>query len=237
MGRFPNIAASKAKTGALKGKLYGMYAKEIYQAAKNGGTSIDGNLALRRLVEKAKKEQVPQDVIKRAIDKVNSGADENYVTKRYELFGPSGSNLIVDCLTDNENRTVSNIRAAINKTDAKMGSMGSVAFMYDNLAVLAFKGISEEEALNVLIENDLDADMEMQDDLLYLYGNPTDLNNLKEAIISYKEVEFEVDEISMLPKSTITLSGESKEDFQKLLNLLDDIDDVNHVYHNVELGD
>lgn len=235
MGRFPNIAAAKAKTGAARGKLYGMYAKEIYQTAKNGGTSLDGNLALKRLVEKAKKEQVPQDVIKRAIDKVTSGTDENYITKRYELFSLGGSNLIVDCLTDNENRTVSNIRAAINKTEAKMGAMGSVAFMYDNLAVLAFKGISEEEVLEVLIENGLEADSETQGDLVYVYGAPTDLNNLKEAITKFKPVEFEVDEISMLPKNTVKLQGEELEDFQKLLGLLDDIDDVNHVYHNVEL--
>ena len=88
MGRFPNIAAAKAKTGAAKGKLYGMYAKEIYQVAKNGGVTPEGNPALKRLIEKAKKEQVPNDVIKRAIDKVNSGADESYENARYELFGP-----------------------------------------------------------------------------------------------------------------------------------------------------
>ena len=91
MGRFPNIAAAKAKTGAAKGKLYGMYAKEIYQVAKNGGTTPEGNPALKRLIEKAKKEQVPGDVIKRAIDKVNSGAGENYEVVTYELFGPNNS--------------------------------------------------------------------------------------------------------------------------------------------------
>ena len=88
MGRFPNIAAAKAKTGAAKGKLYGMYAKEIYQAAKNGGVTPEGNPALKRLIEKAKKEQVPSDIINRAIEKVNSGADESYDSLRYEGFGP-----------------------------------------------------------------------------------------------------------------------------------------------------
>ena len=86
MGRFPNIAAAKAKTGAAKGKLYGMYAKEIYQVAKTGGTDPNGNLTLRHLIDKAKKEQVPADVIKRAIDKVNSGVDESYTSVRYEII-------------------------------------------------------------------------------------------------------------------------------------------------------
>ena len=102
MGRFPNIAASKAKTGAAKAKVYSSYAKEIYQVAKQGGTDPNGNLTLRHLIEKAKKEQVPADVIKRAIDKVNSGADESYTSVRYEGFASGGATVMVDCLTDNE---------------------------------------------------------------------------------------------------------------------------------------
>ena len=148
MGRFPNIAAAKAKTGAAKGKLYGMYAKEIYLAAKNGGVTPEGNPSLKRLIEKAKKEQVPSDVIKRAIDKVNSGAGENYETLTYELFGPAGSTLMVECLTDNVNRSVSDVRAAVNKAHVKMGAQGSVAYMYDNLCIVGFNGISEEDIMN-----------------------------------------------------------------------------------------
>ena len=110
MGRAYEVRkASIQKTGAAKGKIYSMYAKEIYQAAKAGGTSLDANASLKRLVEKAKKEQVPSDIIKRAIDKVNSGADESYESTRYEIFGPAGSTVLVDCLTDNLNRTVSDL--------------------------------------------------------------------------------------------------------------------------------
>ena len=151
MGRFPNIAAAKAKTGALKGKLYGMYAKEIYQTAKSGGVTPEGNPSLKRLIEKAKKDQVPADVIKRAIDKVSSGADESYENARYELFGPAGSTVIVDCLTDNVNRTVSDIRTVVNKTHVKMGAINSVSYMYDNLCIVGFKGLTEEEAMDALI--------------------------------------------------------------------------------------
>jgi len=237
MGRFPNIAAAKAKTGAAKGKLYGMYAKEIYQAAKNGGVTPEGNPALKRLIEKAKKEQVPSDVIKRAIDKVNSGAGENYETLTYEVFGPAGSTLMVECLTDNVNRSVSDVRTVINKCKVKMGAMGSVAYMYDNLCTVGFKGLSEDEVMNALIENDIDfIDMEDNDGNILIYGNPSDLYKIKEAITSVKnDIEFTIDEISMLPKERITLEGESLNEFNKLITMLDEVDDVQNVYHNVEL--
>ena len=236
MGRFPNIAAAKAKTGAAKGKLYGMYAKEIYQVAKNGGVTPEGNPALKRLIEKAKKEQVPNDVIKRAIDKVSSGADESYENARYELFGPGGSTLIVDCLTDNVNRTVSDIRTVVNKCHVKLGAMNSVSYMYDNLCIVGFKGLTEEEVMDALINNDVDIiDMEDEDGTIMIYGEPTDLNKIKEAVLSVKEVTFDIDEIAMLPKDKIKLDGENLEVFNKLVTMLDEVDDVNHVYHNVEL--
>ena len=237
MGRFPNIAAAKAKTGAAKGKLYGMYAKEIYQTAKNGGTTPEGNPALKRLIDKAKKEQVPSDVIKRAIDKVNSGTGENYETLTYEIFGPSGSTLLVECLTDNTNRSVSAVRAVVNKCHVKMGGMGSVNYMYDNLCTVGFSGLSEDDIMNALIENDIDfVDMETNEGNTLIYGNPNDLYKIKEAITSVKpDIEFTVDEISMLPKERITLAGEDLETFNKLLNMLDEVDDVQNIYHNVEL--
>lgn len=236
MGRFPNIAAAKAKTGAAKGKLYGMYAKEIYQVAKNGGVTPEGNPALKRLIEKAKKDQVPNDVIKRAIDKVSSGADESYENARYELFGPGGSTLIVDCLTDNVNRTVSDIRTVVNKCHVKLGAMNSVSYMYDNLCIVGFKGLTEEVTMDALINNDVDiTDMEDEDGTIMIYGEPTDLNKIKEAVLSVKEVTFDIDEIAMLPKDKIKLTGEDLEVFNKLVTMLDEVDDVNHVYHNVEL--
>ena len=236
MGRFPNIAAAKAKTGAAKGKLYGMYAKEIYQVAKNGGVTPEGNPALKRLIDKAKKEQVPNDVIKRAIDKVSSGADESYENARYELFGPGGSTLIVDCLTDNVNRTVSDIRTVVNKCHVKLGAMNSVSYMYDNLCIVGFKGLTEEEVMDALISNDVDiTDMEDENGTIMIYGEPTDLNKIKEAVLSVKEVPFDIDEIAMLPKDKIKLDGVDLEVFNKLVTMLDEVDDVNHVYHNVEL--
>ena len=237
MGRFPNIAASKAKTGAAKGKLYGMYAKEIYQAAKNGGVTPEGNPSLKRLIEKAKKDQVPSDIIKRAIDKVSSGAGENYEELVYEIFGPAGSTLMIKCLTDNVNRSVSDLRTVINKCHVKMGAMGSVAYLYDNLCVVGFKGLDEETVMESLISEDVDfVDLENDDNQIIIYGQPQDLFKIKQAVTNIDaNIEFTLDEISLLPKDRITLEGESLDEFNKLLNMLDEVDDVQTVYHNVEL--
>ncbi len=238
MGRAYEVRkASIQKTGAAKAKLYSMYAREVYQAAKNGGTELEGNPTLKRLVEKAKKEQVPNDIINRAIDKVNSGADETYTEANYEIFGPSGSTAIVACLTDNVNRSVSSIRAVINKCHVKMGAQGSVSYMYDHLCIVSFKGLSEEETLDALLEAGLDiTDIESENDEVIVYGAPNDLNKIKEAILAkLPNVEFDLDEITMLPKEKVTLTGEDKETFERMLNLLDEVEDVQHVYHNVEL--
>ena len=238
MGRAYEVRkASIQKTGAAKGKIYSMYAKEIYQAAKNGGTSLDANAALKRLVEKAKKEQVPSDIINRAIDKVNSGADESYESTRYEIFGPGGSTVLADCLTDNLNRTVSDIRTAINKTHTKLGAMNSVSYMYDNICVVGFTGLTEEEAMDALIEEGLDViDIEMNGNEVLITGDPNDLYAIKEAIKSkLPDVSFDVDELTTVAQSTITLSGEDLETFNKLIEMLENVDDIQHIYHNVNL--
>ena len=238
MGRAYEVRkASIQKTGAAKAKLYSMYAREIYQVAKNGGTELESNASLKRLIEKAKKEQVPSDIIKRAIDKVGSGVDESYESVRYELFGPAGSTLIVDCLTDNVNRTVSAIRAVLNKTHTKMGAINSVSYMYDNLCIVSFKGLTEEEVMDALIEKDVDIiDIEIEDDSIVLYGEPSNLFNIKDAISSIKsDIIFEMDEITTLPKEKINLTGEDLDTFNKMILMLDDIEDVQNIYHNVHM--
>ena len=236
MGRAYEVRkASIQKTGAAKAKLYSMYAREIYQAAKSGGVELESNSVLKRLVERAHKEQVPNDIIKRAIDKVNSGVDEAYQTVRYELFGPSGSTIIVECLTDNVNRSVSAVRAVVNKCHIKMGAIGSVMYMYENLSIIGFKGLDEEQVMDAFIEHDVDVkDMEENDDMIMVYGEPQDLFAMKEAIHAVDpKIEFEVDEITWLPKEKVTLSGEDKETFERTIHMLDECEDVNHIYHNV----
>ena len=237
MGRAYEVRkASIQKTGAARRKIYSMYAREIYDVAKKGGTDPASNASLKRLMEKAKKEQVPADIIKRAIDKVNSGADETYEKVVYEVFGPAGSTAVVECLTDNVNRSISSVRAALNKCKSKMGSMGSVTFNYDHLCIVSVKGIDEESLLELLLENGIDViDIESKDDCVIVYGNPMDSNAIKEAVVSkLGDMEFDVDDIAYLPKDTIELVGDDKEVFERLLTMLDDVEDVQNVYHNVK---
>lgn len=238
MGRAYEVRkASIQKTGAARGKVYSLYAKEIYQAAKNGGTEVTSNANLKRLIERAKKEQVPSDIIKRAIDKVNSGVDENYQQTTYEMFGPSGSTLVIDCLTDNLNRSISELRAVANKCHVKMGAQGSVTFNYDHLCIVGFKGLTEEETMDALIEKGADfVDMELDGDMIIVYGNPQNLYQIKDAITSkLPNVEFDIDEISYIAKEKISLSEDDKVIFDRILTLLDDVEDVQNVYYNVEI--
>ena len=238
MGRAYEVRkASIQKTGAAKAKLYSMYAREIYKVAKQKGTEVESNAELKRIIEKAKKEQVPSDIIKRAIDKVNSGVDESYLSNTYELFGPSGSTIIAECLTDNVNRTVSDLRTALNKCHCKMGNPGSVSYLYDHNSILSFKGLSEEETMDILIENDLDiTDIENEENVITIYGNPLDLIPIKEILIKNNIEDFIIDEVSYLPKEQIELSKEDNEIFEKLIGMLDEVEDVQNIYHNVKNG-
>lgn len=236
MGRAYEVRkASIQKTGAARGKVYAMFAKEIYLAAKKS-TDPDANPTLKRLIEKAKKEQVPGDIIKRAMDKVNSGADESYESLRYEGFGPESSTILIDCLTDNVNRAVSLVRAAFSKAHCKLGTSGSVSYLYDNLCVVSFKGLTEDETIEALLNGDVNADIELEDDSIVLYGDPQDLFKIKNAITEYKsDVIFDLDELTTIPKEKVKLAGEDLDQFKKLLQLLDDVEDVQNVYHNVDI--
>lgn len=239
MGRAYEVRkASIQKNGAIKAKLYSNYAKEIYLAAKSGGTDVDSNASLKRLVEKAKKEQVPSDIVKRAIDKVNSGVLENYTSCRYEGFGPGASTLIVDCLTDNVNRTVSYVRTAFTKCKGKLGVANSVSHFYENLAVFGVKNHTEEELFESLMMDDVQIkDIETDDDLVVITGDAKDYNNIRTSLYNLdKDIDLEIDEVSMVALDKVTLTDpEEKELFEKLLNMLDDIEDVQNVYHNVEI--
>lgn len=236
MGRAYSVRkASIEKTGAQKAKLYSMYSKEIYNEAKKS-CDIEANPSLKRLIEKAKKDQVPSDIINRALDKVKSGVDESYEKYRYEGFGPGGSTLLIDALTDNVNRTISDIRTVFSKTKCKLGASNSVSYMYEDLSIISFKGLKEEEVLEALLNEEVNADIEVEGDIITLYGSTNDYFKLKTAILNYnKDMIFIIDELTTLPKEKIILKEEDLEIFNKLLELLDNVEDVSEVYHNVEL--
>ena len=239
MGRAHEVRkVAMAKTAAAKAKLYSRYGKEIYLAAKAGGTDPDGNLALRRIIAKAKKEQVPADVIKRAVDKVKSGATEDYQEKTFEGYGPSGSTVIVKCLTDNINRTISQVRPAFTKSKAKLGNEGSVSYLYDTYSILI---VGRAQILDSwgpsLMEGEADCqEIETHEDgSIELTGAPTDLYKMKDAIeAACPNAEFDVEEIATTPQEYVSLEGEDMELFERLMNFLNACDDVDKIYHNVE---
>ena len=190
-----------------------------------------------KVIEKAKREQVPADVINRNIDKAKKGEVENYDVVEYEAFAQGGSNLIVKCLTDNPNRTITFVKTVFNKCGAKIAGQNAVSFMYEHLGAVGIKGHTEDEVMEALINGDVDAnDIEAEDDMIVVYTEVADLNNAKKALEeAFPGITFEIDEISYYPKDTVKLSDEDKAKFERLLEMLDEIDDVSNVYHNVEL--
>ena len=238
MGRAYEVRkASIQKTGAARGKIYTTFAKELYLAAKKGIPDPDANIVLKRLIDKAKKAQVPMDIINRAIDKAKGAGQDEYSEVVYEGFGPGASTFIIKCLTDNVNRTVGEVRAAFNKVHKSLGVTNSVSYNYDYLGIISFKCDNDEAILDKLIEVGIDpVDFESEEGMLTISVNPTDFNSLKDAVESViPNVEYEFDEIGMFAKDKITLEGEDKEIFEKLYNLLDAVEDVSEIYHNVEM--
>jgi len=238
MGRaYEERKASNQKTGAAKAKLYSNFAKEIYLAAKKGVPEIESNINLKRMVEKAKKSQVPSDIINRAIEKAKGVGGEDYHEVIYEGFGPGASTLIIKCLTDNVNRTVGLVRAAFNKVKKSLGVTNSVSYNYDYLGVLSFKEEKGEELFEALLTEGIEIiDYEVEEGYINITMNPSDYNKVKDIIENIiSNVDYEVDQIGMFPKEKTTLEGEDKEVFEKLYNMLDDIDDVTEIYHNVNI--
>ena len=237
MGRaYQNRKESMAKTSDMKAKVYSKYGREIYVCAKAGGIDPEGNLALRSMIDRAKKDQVPSHVIEKAIDKAKGGGGEDFDTARYEGFGPGGCMVIVDCLTDNPNRTFGDVRTCFNKAKAKLGTQGSVSHLFDHSAILVFKGDDEDAILEALMMADVDvSDIENEDGKITVFAPNTDYFKAKQALIdSFGEMEFDVDEIQFIPQTGCPISGDDIATFEKLQDLLNDLDDVQNIYHNAE---
>lgn len=238
MGRkFEVRKVAMAKTAAAKTKVYSKYGKEIYVIAKNGGTDPDANLSLRRLIEKAKKDQVPAHVIEKAIDKAAGGAGEDFAPARYEGFGPGGCMVIVDCLTDNVNRTITDVRNCFTKTDSKLGAQNSAAFMFDHLAIFSFKGEDDEKVFEALLEEDVDVnDVELDDGQITVFVPHTEFFKAKTVLSEqFEGIEFDVEEISWVPQDTKDISEDDMPMFEKFMDMLNDCEDVQNVYHNANV--
>ncbi len=237
MGRaYQNRKDSMAKTSDAKAKVYSKYGREIYVCAKAGGIDPDGNLALRGLIERAKKDQVPTHVIEKAVDKAKGGGGEDFAPARYEGYGPGGCMVIVDCLTDNPNRTFGDVRQCFTKTKCKIGTQGTVSHMFDHAAILAFKHDDEDTVLDALLTADVDvSDIESDEGKLTVFTPHSDYFKAKQALTeSFGEIDFDVDEIQFLPRSVTAVSGDDLVLFERFLELLNDLDDVQNVYHDAE---
>ncbi len=235
MGRaYQNRKLSIAKTSDAKARVYSRYAREIYVTAKAGGIDPIGNLALRSLIERAKKDQVPSHVIEKAIDKAKGGGGEDFAVARYEGFGPGGCMVIVECLTDNANRTIGDVRACFTKTKCKLGTPGSVSHLFDHSAILAFAGDDEEKALEALVAGDVDVtDLECEGGRITVFVPTTEHYKAKQALAeAFGDIDFEVDEVQFIPQSTTSLGAEDQAVLDRLLDLLNYLDDVQNVYCN-----
>ncbi len=238
MGRAHEVRrVAMEKTSKQKSKVYSRFGKEIYMAAKTGGPDLDSNLELKRLVERAKQNQVPAHVIEKNIEKSQTVGGEDYFPIRYEGFGPGGSTMIVECISDNVNRTVSEVRNCFTKVGGNLGKQNTVTYMYQYVAYLEFSGITEDEALEALIMADVDiSDLRVDEDVITILGDQGALDDIKEAIMSTgKELEFFKDEVLWLPNGTIQLSEDDLVKFKRFLALAEDVEDIQEVYHNVEI--
>jgi len=238
MGRsFENRKHAIFKTAAQKSKLYSKYGTKLYVAAKQGVADPDANPALRALIEKAKKDQVPAHVIDKAIEKAKGAGGADFVPARYEGFGPGGALVIVDCLTDNAQRTITDVRTCFTKTGAKLGATGSVAHLFDLMAVLSFKGKTEEQVLEAMLEAEVDVEeVECKGDQITIFAPSGEFYKAKTALLAaFPDVELEVQEITFLPQTSKAIGEEDLPMFQKFITMLNECDDVQDVYHNADL--
>lgn len=226
-----------AKTSDQNAKVYSRFSREIYVCAKQGGLDPDGNLALRGLIERAKRAQVPGHVIDKAIDKAKGGGGEDFAPARYEGFGPGGCMVIVDCLTDNPNRTIGDVRNCFTKSKCKLGTPGSVSHLFDHVAIFQFKHDNEEAVLDALMMADVDVnDIEEDNGVITVFAAHTEHHKAEAALTAaLGEIEFDVNEIQFVPQTSSPVTGDDVEMFEKLTTMLDDVDDVQNVFHNAEL--
>ena len=237
MGRaYQNRKVSKAKTSDMKARVYSKYSREVYVCAKNGSVDPGSNPALRAMIDRAKKEQVPSHVIDKAIAKASSGEGEDFELAIYEGYGPGKCMVMVVCLTDNPNRTFGDVRMCFTKTKCKIGTQGSVSHMFDHSIILAFAHDDEDAILEILLNADVDVtDVESEDGVITVFAPHTEYFNAKQALeAALGEIDYNTDEIQYLPQNTSPVEGEDLDTFHRFYDLLDDLDDVQNIYHSAE---
>ena len=232
--KWATIKRKKGEIDAARGKIFQKLAKEIYVAASNGDPDPINNPSLRMVIEKARSQNMPKDNIQKAIDKAKgAGNAENFEALRYEGYGPNGIAFMVDCLTDNRNRTASEVRTAFTKRGGNLGTDGSVSYMFKRKGVIAVsKEFNEDEIMMVALDNGA-LDFIIEDETYIIYTEPEDFINVKEALTKFGVNEFIMSEVTYVADNQIEVDDETSEKVNKLIEALEDIDDVQEIYHNM----
>ncbi len=233
--KWATIKRKKGMIDAERSKIFQKLNKEIFVAAKGGDKDPMNNPSLRMVVDKAKAENMPKDRIQAAIDKAHaSGASENYDAIRYEGYANGGVAVMVDCLTDNRNRTASDVRSTFTKRGGNLGTDGSVSYLFDKKGIIVLpKTYDEDILMNIALENDA-LDFVVNDDSYEIYTAFEDFIKMNNALENNNITEFIMNETRYIPQNTITLDDEKKEKVYALIDTLEDLDDVQNVYHNME---
>ena len=235
--KWKNIQRRKNAQDAKRGKIFMKLAKEIYVAAKMGGGDPATNATLRLAIEKAKAANMPNENIERAIKKATGNQEHtHYEEIRYEGYGPGGVAVMVICLTDNKNRTASNVRVAFSKNGGNLGETGCVSYLFDRkgFIVIAREGlhIDEDDMLLQALEAGAD-EMETTEDSFEIYTSPEQFEHVKHALAE-QGFTFATAEITMVPQTYTTLTGDDLTKMLKLIDMLEDDDDVQEIYHNLD---
>ena len=236
--KWANIKIKKGKTDAIRGKIFTKIGREIAIAVREGGSNPDSNSKLRDVIAKAKANNMPNDNISRSIKKAAGELDTvSYETINYEGYAPGGIAVIVETITDNRNRTASDIRHCFSKNDGSLGVTGSVGFMFDKKGVIVVErepGSDEDEMMMTALDAGAE-DMKTLDDAFEIYTDPTEFSTVREAL-EKQGLSFLSAEVQMLPQNTVVPpDAETLDKVQKLLEMLEDNDDVQNVWHNAEL--
>ncbi len=233
--KWATIHRKKDMLDQARGKVFQKIAKEIYVAARGTDGNPDNNASLRLVLEKARAANMPKDNIQKAIDKATgAGGQEVFESIRYEGYGPSGVAIMVDCLTDNRNRTASSVRSTFTKRGGNLGTDGSVSYLFSRKGVIITdKAVSEDDVMMTSIDAGAE-DFQSDEENFYIYTQPEDFLKVKEALEGIGVTNFLKSEVTFVASNKMTISEEDEEKVYGLIEALEDIDDVQDVYTNLE---
>ena len=235
--KWHNIQHRKGTQDAKRGKVFTKLIKEIVVAAKMGGGVIENNPSLRAVIDKALAANMKRDTIDNAIKRGAGDLDgDNYEEVRYEGYGLGGTAIMVDCLTDNRNRTVADVRHAFSKHGGSLGTDGSVSYMFSKQGFISFASGDEDAIMEVAIESGADDVITNDDSSIDVMTSPDDFFSVKDAFIA-NNLNPEHFQITMEPANRIELNLEDAEKFMKLIDTLENLDDTQEVYHNADISD